>query len=219
MVFVTSVGLICTPLYPQTTAVSNLSQTFSAYVGPGVGSSASLVFSNGFSFTTGSTANSLSSVTLSGFGYGTSPTGFSLALYSGISAAGPSGIIVNFSGSSTLPSNTTYTYTPSANTTLSASTTYWLVASAPSNLSLNTGFSLPSTAMTAEDAGALPGWSIDDLRWSTNNGTSWTTDTSHIHQFSVQVTAIPETSAFAALLGVGVFAAAAWKRRKTKLVP
>ena len=212
------VGFACVSLRSQTTAVSNLSQAFHAYVGPGVGSTAGEIFRDGFSFTTGSTTYSLNSVMLSGFGYGTGPTGFSLSLSSSISASGPSSPIVTFSGSSTLPANTTYTFTPSASTTLSASTTYWLIASSPSNLALNTGFSIPATSSTAEDAGALSGWSVGDSIWiSANGGTSWFTNTSNLVQFSVQVTAIPEPATLAGWVGLGcALAAFVEKSRKRR---
>jgi hypothetical protein len=95
-------------------------------------------------------------------------------------------------------------------------TTYWLVASSPTTNS-GSGFSLSSTASTAEDTGALSGWSIGNTRWFTaNGGTTWGTDTALLVQFSVQASAIPEPSSYVLILAVSCLGYVAYRRRSAR---
>jgi hypothetical protein len=201
--------------YAQSTAVSNAAQTFSNYTGPANNGSGNVI-ADAMSFTTGSTSYTFTSISIQGFGYGSGPTGFTMALYTGIGAGGPTGLVTNLSGSSTLPSAGTYTYTPVTPTTLLASTTYWWVSSAPTTPS-SSGFSLNATASASEDGGALAGWSIGDTRWvTTDGGTSWTTSSPLLQQFTVTVTAIPEPVSAAGLAGGCALALALWRRRRAQ---
>lgn len=196
-------------------AVSNLGQP-TASTTYAIGKSVpAFDFQAGVSFTTGATALDLESVTLSFFSRNGLATDFNVSLYSGLTAAGPSGLLTTFAGNST-PSAGLETYTPNAPTTLLANTTYWLVESSVLTAPL-TGFSLVGTNSLAEDAGGLPGWSIGDSRMVTNNGgASWfaASPTSGVLKFSVQgASTVPDTGATALLLALSLLGLVGAKRR------
>lgn len=208
--------LFCTALTSAlralTVAVSNLSQPVAATtfaIGKGV---PAFDFQSAVSFTTGAAAADLESVTLSFQSRVGAGTGFTLGLYSNVSAAGPSGLITLFNGSST-PSTGLENYTPSAATQLQAGTTYWLVESSVTTAAL-TGFSLYGTTSIAEDAGAAAGWSIGNSRmYSNNGGGSWASATNGVLQFAVNTASVPEAGATLWWFGAVLAGLAGWRRR------
>ena len=154
-----------------------------------------------------------SGITLSTVGSTGSASGFSVSLYTGISGSGPTGLVTTLSGSSTPTTAGNYTYIATSLTPLLANATYWLAATAPTTPA-NTLFSFNSTASTAEDSGALSGWSIGDIRYLTNDGgTSWFSQATSVLQFSVQYSAVPEPSTCAAFAGLAALGLALCCRR------
>lgn len=206
IVFTLMIAALGPFLRSQTTAISNLGQTFggSAQVGQNT-------IEQACSFTTGATPYSLSSVSLK-FYSESSATGFKLELFAGVSNTGPSGFITAFNGSSS-PVNESV-YTPAFSTTLAANTTYWLVASAPST---SDSFGWFMTASPFEDAGGLSGWSIGDGRWVTGDALSWHATGDYPAQFSVEVAAIPEPATYAALMGATLLGTALYRRSRRQL--
>lgn len=148
------------------------------------------------SFRTGPSPSELTSVTLRGFGFG-GASSFRVALYSGISSAGPSGIVATLSGNSSPGALASYTYTAAAPIDLTANTTYWLVASAPGPVNPS-GFSWSATSSAREDADPLPGWGIGDEYWTTSTGNNgnitWLSQSNRVPQFSAQVNTRPATA-------------------------
>lgn len=199
----------------QTVAVSNLGQNY-ANTGWAIGTFSPWVYKVAFGFTTGSTNVSLSNFVIFLNGTDGAATGLSFSLYSGISSAGPTGAVADLSGPSVISNGANYTYSPTAPTTLLANTTYWIAGTAPDTAN-NTAFSIAGTSSFAEDSGALPGWSIVDGCWLSNNvagGTTWNfQNTSVIPQFSVALSAIPEPEAGTAFLATGVLGHCALRRR------
>ncbi len=139
------------------------------------------------SFTTGPSGAELSSITLYGSGLG-NVSGFTVALYTGITTAGPTGLVATLVGNSSPPSvDAAYSYSPAMPVILAANSTYWLVASAP-NTATNSGFAWRATLSLDEDPGGDSGWSIGHTPWVTlNGGASWFVSGSGLAQFSVQV--------------------------------
>jgi sugar lactone lactonase YvrE len=155
-------------------AVSNLGQPFSFYTGPGKQTSPGPYnFSVAASFHVGSASVALESIIFAELStYGGAATGFSVALYAGMGASGPEGLITVLSRS-TAPSGVNVVYIPQSPTSLLAEKTYWLVM-ASSTTPNDTGFDIAATGSTNNDAGALPGWSIGDTRYvSSDGGVSW----------------------------------------------
>lgn len=201
------------PLHAQTTAVSNLSQTYftTQTVGKGSGSD----FQQAISFTTGGSITDLSAIVLSGGAFG-SVTDFTVAVWTGIGGGGPTGLVATLAGINPLATVGTYGYTPSSTLSLSASSTYWLVVSAPTT-AVNTGFSWRSTSSSGEDAGAVAGWTIGNTRWVTlDGGASWSGVGGGVPQFYVQVAAIPEPSTGVAMFGLCALGCAAGRRWRRK---
>jgi hypothetical protein len=197
-------------VHAQTIAVSNRGQAFNASL------IADATFSDAIDFTTGGTAMDLASFTLPIQSFGGSPSGFSLSLHSGLT--GGATLITTLTG--TTPSSLAdYVFLPSGATTLAANTTYFLVLTAASS-GASSGFHWSAAATTNEDGGALAGWSIGNLRWiSSNGGASWGTAAGVVPQFSVEVSAIPEPSTYAAFVSGLVLFAALRVRRVHGAVP
>lgn len=192
------------------TAVSNLGQPVSATTFAIGKSVPAFDFQQGISFTTGPGAYTLEGITLSFFSRNGAATGYTVALYSGLTAAGPTGLLAALSGNST-PSTGLELYTPVAPASLLGGTTYWVVESAVTTPPLS-GFSRSGTTSLLEDAGALPGWSIGDARMVSNNGgASWfsASSTSGVPYLAVQaVASVPDSGATAAFLLVALSALA-----------
>lgn len=149
------------------------------------------------SFTTGSTALTLESVTLFMGNALANNGGFSLALYSNAGSLPDTNLGVIFTGTSN-PANGNYTYTSDA-FTLDPATTYWVVASVT-----HTAPDKSYAWRTSSDLSQTgdPGWSIGTSAVRiVNNGApaGWTTDTNNAQVFSVQVVPEPSTALF--LLG------------------
>ena len=192
-------------LRAATIAVSNLGQPTAPFTYALGRSYPDSDFLEAVSFTTGSGMHDLESVVLSFYSRNGEATGFTASLYSGISSTGPTGLVTTFAGNAT-PSTGLETYTPMSSTTLLGGMTYWLVGSSSSTAPL-TGFSMRGTTSLAEDAGALPGWSMGNFRMVSNNsGASWfaATPTSGVLHYSVQVASVPDLGGTAALLGIAL---------------
>jgi hypothetical protein len=209
-------GLLPVAASAQVTGISNLGQTASSSID--VGQEPNLdTFAQGFSFTTGATAMNLLHVHLqfeaaSAGGL----TGFSFSLYSGFSASGPTGQLATFTGSPAPATQGTFTYSPASTTMLSASTTYWLVATAPTLSIAGEHFHISTTSATAEDSGGLAGWVIGDTRWQSDitGGGTWSNLGGDVPQFGLTVSAIPEPSTYALVLGTAGLGTVLLRRRR-----
>jgi hypothetical protein len=201
-------------LRAATIAVSNLGQPTAPFTYALGRSYPDSDFLEAVSFTTGPGTHDLASVVLSFYSRNGEASGFTVGLYSGLSSAGPTGLVTAFSGDS-MPSSGLETYTPVGSPTLLGGTTYWLVGSSSSTAPL-TGFSMAGTTSLAEDASVLPGWSMGNFRMVSNNsGASWfaATPTSGVLHYSVQVASVPDTGATVALLGVALVGLVAVRRQ------
>src|SRR5437870_5730483 len=98
-------------LSAQTTAISNRSQTASGGITVGKGSAFDFV--EAFSFTTGASAQTLTSITFQAIATNGSASGFTAALFSSFSASGPAGFVAGLDGSFNPSGFAPYTYTPS----------------------------------------------------------------------------------------------------------
>jgi hypothetical protein len=212
---ITMLSLACAgQLRAATIAVSNLGQPTAPFTYALGRSYPDSDFLEGVSFATGPGTHRLESVVLSFYSRNGEATGFNVALYGGISSAGPTGLVTTFTGNSA-PSTGHETYTPTSSTSLLGGTTYWLVGSSSSTAPL-TGFSMLGTTSLAEDAGALPGWSMGNFRMVSNNsGASWfaATPTSGVLHYSVQVASVPDTGTTVVLLGIALAGMVAVRRK------
>lgn len=204
------------------TAVSNLGQTFSGS-SAFVGNNSSDDLDRVFSFTTGASASfNFSSVTFK-FGNATgSPTGLTVGLYSGFdrttsNSDGATGLIASLSltsGNPLVAGNSVF----SGSTSLLASTTYYIKLSKGAEPAGNM-YLLPLASSHNEDGGGLAGWTIGNehaynmVNFQTGSLTQWGLDGSTA-QFSIQASAIPEPSTYAAIAGAVMLGFAAWHRRR-----
>jgi len=192
------------PLGATTVAISNLDQTPTSNVA--VGKQSGFNFQEAGSFTTGGTAYSLDSISLDIVLASVSASDFTLSLYTGMSTAGPTGLVATLVGSSH-PTVGINEYDADAAIMLLSSSTYWIVASAP-DTAVGTGFGVRSTTSTSEDAGGLADWTIGDTRWLTNNGgTTWSQGASGaLLEFSVNVTSssVPDGGMTSVLFGIAL---------------
>lgn len=137
-----------------------------------VGKSGVYNFQEAASFSTGTGITEFESLSFYISARGSAATDFSVSLYTGLSVGGPSGMVTTLLGTGT-PGVGLHTFDAPAGVLLSANSTYWVVFSAIATPASST-FQLRTTTSTAEDPGGLPGWSIGDQRWLSNNGgTSW----------------------------------------------
>jgi hypothetical protein len=197
----------------QDTAVSNVNQPRAGFT-LGVGKNSGFDFSVGFNFLTSASSANFASVSFVSAGAFGAASGFTLSLYSGFSASGPTGLITSLTGANPATDSGTYTYTPTVPVTLMGNTSYWLLASAPSTPA-NSSYGLYATSSDAEDVTGLAGWTIGNTRMFTSNGGSTWSSGTEVPLFSVQVSAIPEPSTYA--LGAGAIAlvgAFLWRRDK-----
>lgn len=222
-------------LYAQ--AVSNLGEGTSGSVFS-VGNSSS-VRTLLFGFTTGATASSFdfSSVEINFANAVGSPSGgvtanlFSssgIGILQGLTSTTSSDAtaLSNLSGATPLASltlvggtqpTTSGLYTYSGSATLLASTTYYLQLSASGQSSGN-AFQVREAASPNETAG-LAGWTIGNASFVNENG-SWIVSSGPTYgagdapSFSVQASAIPEPSTYAAIIGAAMLGLAGWKRRR-----
>lgn len=159
------------------------------------------------SFTTGSTATKLDFITPR---FDTNlATAFTLSLYSN-STTNPGTLIETLTGTATPNSATTYNFT-SGGTILAANTTYWWVASAATSTNQAYISFTNSASFTSPD-----GWTLGVIRSTTNSGTTWNDfNTGQELRFSVNASAVPEPSTYAALAGAAALGLAVWRRRRS----
>lgn len=195
----------------QVTVLSNLGQPYNWPLT--IGYSNPNDFGEAFGFTTGSYYLDLTGVTFEDTSNG-GVTNFTVAVYSGFSTSGPSGLVTTLSGTLN-PSGGTETYSAPW-VTLDPNTDYWLTFTAFGSTAATT---LESTTTIATDAGALSGWSFPFTVYTTvNGGTSWSyrsVPTDLMGRFSIQ--AAPEPATYAVILGGLALAAAGWRRAKRRL--
>jgi hypothetical protein len=207
--------LTAAPLAAQT-AVSNF--------GAGSGGTANIGFdANGynarrtFSFTTGANSGgySFSSLTMSFNNVTGSPGSLSVGLYSAFDSASgssPTGLLSSLSVSSGNPASAGNVVF-SGTTTLAASTTYFLLLAAPSASSTGNYFTYHTASTTNEDSGGLAGWLIGDIGYIANSsGGVWSDGGGAM--MSIQASAIPEPSTYAAIAGAAMLGLAVWRRRR-----
>lgn len=202
-------------LTAQTTVVSNLSESTSgdsgAYYDPG--------FPPMFPATNRWQANSFTTSTsmlqLDGIifksAYSESVTPLTVKLFS--DNAGAPGTALATLGSAVDVGSGYYKFSPTSTLTLSSNTTYWWVASLTAATS--TSFRMPVTYSVNETSDY--GWTIGSrLAQSTNGGTSWNVaGIDLVNQFSVSaVSAVPEPSTWALLLGVAALGGVVAQRRR-----
>jgi hypothetical protein len=171
-----------------------------------------------FSFTTGATASSFdfTGVTLKFSTAVGSASGLTFGLYSTFNpstdlgtGASPLATLTLVSGDPTVAG----TYTFSGSASLAPSTTYYLKISADTSAA-GSFYQLSSTTSFSETA-SLAGWSIQDGIYNWNqDSNSWSLYTGAVAQFSVQASAIPEPSTYAALAGAAMLGLAIWRRRQ-----
>lgn len=198
-------------------------QTVISNLGQGTGATANIGTQGGgetwrrvFTFTTGTSASSFefTSFTMSFNNASGSPGTLSVGLYSAFNAgtvAGGSGLLGNLSLSSGNPAsagNAVY----SGTATLSASTTYYLLLSSASAPAGN-NYTYNVVNSGNEDSGGLAGWTIGDSAFESNGNNTWTSLSGPGH-FSIQASAIPEPSTYAAIMGLGALGFVVWNRRR-----
>ncbi len=202
------------------TAVSNFGQ--------GSGGTANIGFaSNGaaerrvFSFTTGANVGGydFTSFTLGFTGTVGSPGSLVVGLYSAFdssNAGSPTGLVTNLSlTSGNLTSVNSAVF--SGSTTLAASTSYYLLLSASSASSSGNYFTYRTAANLNEDSGGLAGWTIGNAGYSALGGNSWDSAGGGA-MMSIQASAIPEPSTYAAIAGAAMLGLAVWQRRRKSAV-
>lgn len=202
-----AIGLLGTA-QAQTVMLSNLAGTsYAGYANTRNESDGTLNTANAGSFTTGSEATVLNSLSL--LGVSGSGTDFSVELYSD-SGNLPGTLLETLSGpTSPTSASTTYVYTSGGSLTLSANTTYWWVTTVPTG---TTAANFNSNYVTNSADVAADGWSIGRYAYQTNGG-AWSNGTGRSMQFSVSTSAIPEPSTYAALFGAAALGLAAYRRR------
>ena len=191
----------------QTIAVSNLNQPTVQSLRAGV--SNTLVYAQGFSFTTGATTTILTRLTFSFASSGPGAEGFSANLYSGFSVdTGPTGYVCALFGPSAPQTAGTYSYSPSTSLTLNSNSIYWIGVSEYS-ATATVPFFLNATSSFDEDPATLAGWNIGNTRFEgvMNDGGRWNEYSGLIPQISLEVAAIPEPSSVALGTGCAVFCA------------
>lgn len=193
-------------------AVSNLDQSAYASVQVLAISSIPLYSRLAQSFTTGASAFLLDNITVKIYDGTNSGSGFSVDLYSDLDGQ-PGSLIETLSGSNQ-PSSGDYAYTSAGSTTLAADSTYWWVASLSEGGSRST--SLWETNSTAETG--LSGWTIGDGHAYSGSSTGGWSSTSSPLQFSVNGSAVPEPSTYAAFAGLAALGLAAFRRRRRAAV-
>jgi hypothetical protein len=205
-----------TPLLGQTILVSNLGESAQAVTWQGSNSDGDEV-RTAASFTTGNSPTSLGGATIWQYGtFGNPSATFTLSLASSnstlessVGAGFPSSIVATFSGSTQPSAEGQYNYTLSSPYALAANTTYWLVVSAPSQ-SVGERFVGYATSSAAETSAY--GFNIGDFGRFMVGSSSYTD--SYKVSFSLQASAIPEPSAYAAFLGLAALSGVVlWRRR------
>ena len=151
-----------------TTLVSNLGQPHSDDIIVGGAGSGSIVFSSAQQFTTGSNADgyTLTAVT---FVMTAAVNWPEVSIYSSDSDGAPDTLLYTLSSPASSVPRGEATFT-APGVALSADTTYLVVMRR--NESASATFAISLTRSTAEDAGALAGWSIHDKRHRRNHDTA-----------------------------------------------
>lgn len=207
-------ALLSTGQLGAQTAVSNLTEAFgnSVYV---VGGNESRALA--FSFTTGTTTAAsfdFTGVTLNFHTPNNVGSGLTVGLYSSFSSSTVNGTGATPLATLTLVGSTqptvTGSYSFSGSASLLPSTTYYLKLTATSN----PGSYDVDVASTFNQTG-LPGWTIGDMGYIYQGAPTWASLGSAV-QFSVQASAIPEPSTYAAIAGAAMLGLAFWRRRSRK---
>ncbi|MBI5766750.1 MAG: PEP-CTERM sorting domain-containing protein [Verrucomicrobia bacterium] len=199
------------------TAVSNFGQ--------GSGGTANIGFAfNGaterrvFSFTTGASVGGyeFTSFTLAFTGTTGSPGSLAVGLYSAFDSSNtssPTGLVANLSlTSGNLTSVNSAVFSGSA--TLAASTSYYLLLSAPSASTSGNYYTYRTSGTLNEDSGGLAGWTIGDAGYYGLGGNTWNSAGGGA-MMSIQASAIPEPSTYAAIMGLGALGFVVWRRQRS----
>jgi hypothetical protein len=203
---------LCTLATPavigNTIAVSNITQPISHTSVVGV--SGPYNFFQTFGFTTGTTAYQLEGLNLSSWRTN-EPSGMSVALYTGFTSTGPTGLLTTFSEDAIATNAGIYNFDPVNSTILQPSTHYYVLFSMAPGF---TSFSINRTTSQDEDAGGLVGWSIDNTQfWFSNNGgVSYFSNSAKL-MASVEVSQVSDSGYSVAFIGAAM-AGLMWLRRK-----
>ncbi|MGH7990209.1 MAG: choice-of-anchor R domain-containing protein, partial [Limisphaerales bacterium] len=206
--FLTITLFTCRTIQAQgTTYVSNLDQTptGSAEIG-----SDSWIAQEFDTLTTDPNTYILNSVQLLLNPASGSPSEFSVQIYSSPLNDAPQQNLGNLSGSADPSAGGLFTYTASG-ITLSPDMAYFVVVTAATPVAQ--GAYVWSAANSFTRTG---NWTIDDVYYSSANGSSWTeTIRQDVFQMAIYATPVPEPETVA-LFGVGLVALSFWRFRQNK---
>ena len=166
------------------------------------------------SFTTGDTATTLDSITISLNSI--SGAGFSLGLSLYTNGSSRPGTLIETLSSSAAPAIGNNVFESGSSTLLEANTTYWWVASASGGVSGTTSSLNMASAASGE---ALDGWFIGGASvsgsYNPNSGWgSWSGYVGDVLKFEIVATPVPEPATTAALVGLITLGVAACRRRR-----
>jgi hypothetical protein len=197
--------IACSYLHAGTTALTNIDHTTNS-----AGDASGCAFAN--SFTTGSAASTLDSVSLLVFLDTSMPV--TLSIYADNSGSIGSTLIGTatkaFDASGLASQTVTLDFT-STTTMLAANTTYWLVLSPCSEENTLNWYSTSSLANSSL------GWATGDgsLKQVTGD-TTWDVSHAGTLQFSIDIASVPEPAACAAFLGLGILGFAGFRKMRSR---
>ncbi len=196
----------------QTFTTSNLTQPLvdPDFVRRTPDDGADYVISYGSAFVTGSDSSILNGISLALASGGSYGSGFTVTVHQ-LSGEMPGAVLETLSGSGSPTTGGTYDFT-SAGLSLEANTTYAIVASvsAPSY----GRFNIQRTVSNGETGSA--GWSVADLGYQFYDD-AWHTDPAKlVFSVSAGVSAVPEPSTWAALVGACALGATVLVRRQRR---
>lgn len=211
--------LIC-PLQAQVVGVSNLGDSIIGYVYN--------VYTDQYvamNFTTGPGVGwPLASLDLRLDAYGINPGDLTVSLNA--DASGLPGVLIDTLATPVPPTLLTdYNFTLGSSLWLAPETTYWIVASGTGTVSEDYGWGWASSSTPTAETG-LPGWTIlDGVAGSADGGLNWSVYPYQIIDLGTiqvainqpamfAVNLVPEPHESALMAGLGLFAFAAWRRRR-----